>query len=125
MIIKDMTEKELKLGCLDIITKTVVELGQSKDDKTLTILASSLYEDLLDMYSNMHFEDIVKAFHYGVRNTDIFLLSVQNYNKWIKSHRQLIWNESSKEPERLDKRLKYRTKIGTGMKKISNIKLIK
>jgi len=50
-------------------------------------------------------------------------LNVQNYYKWIKSHRQLIWNEASKEPERQDKRLKYRSRKNTGISSIN--KLIK
>jgi hypothetical protein len=43
-------------------------------------------------------------------------LNVQNYYKWIRDHRQLIWNESSKEPDRRDKRLVYRSREGTGLK---------
>ena len=45
---------------------------------------------------------------------------MQTYYSWIKTHRQLIWNESSKEPEHQDKRLRYRSRNGTGMKSISN-----
>ena len=125
MVIKEIETSQLKLKCLDLITKTFVELGQVKDDKTLAILAQTLASDLLEDFPNLTFEDIQQAFRQGIRNTDRFVLNVQTYYLWIKAHRQLIWNEASKEPERQDKRLKYRSRKGTGLKSITNIKQIK
>jgi hypothetical protein len=115
-MIKDIDIKELELMCVDLISKTLVELGQIKDEKHIVILARSLAYDVKEDFKNLTFEDIVQAFRQGVRNTDSFVLNVQNYYKWIKDHRQLIWNESSKEPERQDKRLVYRSRKGTGLK---------
>ena len=123
MVIKEIENSQLKLKCLDLITKTFVELGQVKDDKTLAILAQTLANDLLEDFSNLTFEDIQQAFRQGIRNTDRFVLNVQTYYLWIKAHRQLIWNEASKEPERQDKRLRYRSRTGTGLNNIN--KLIK
>lgn len=126
MKIKEIETSQLKLNCLDLITKTFVELGQVKDDKTLAILAQTLASDLLEDFPNLTFEDIQQSFRQGIRNTDRFVLNVQTYYLWIKAHRQLIWNEASKEPERQDKRLKYRNRKGTGLNKIENkINLIK
>ena len=125
MKIKEIETSQLKLKCLDLITKTFVELGQVKDDKTLAILAQTLASDLLEDFPNLTFEDIQQAFRQGIRNTDRFVLNVQTYYLWIKAHRQLIWNEASKEPERQDKRLKYRSRKGTGLKSITNIKQLK
>ena len=116
MKIKDIDIKELELMCVDLISKTLVELGQIKDEKHIVILARSLAYDVKEDFKNLTFEDIVQAFRQGVRNTDSFVLNVQNYYKWIKDHRQLIWNEASKEPERQDKRLVYRSRKGTGLK---------
>ena len=115
-MIKDIDIKELELMCVDLISKTLVELGQIKDEKHIVILARSLAYDVKEDFKNLTFEDIVQAFRQGVRNTDSFVLNVQNYYKWIKDHRQLIWNEASKEPERQDKRLVYRSRKGTGLK---------
>ena len=115
-MIKDIDIKELELMCVDLISKTLVELGQVKDEKHIVILARSLAYDVKEEFKNLTFEDIVQAFRQGVRNTDSFVLNVQNYYKWIKDHRQLIWNEASKEPERQDKRLVYRSRKGTGLK---------
>ena len=125
MKIKEIETSQLKLKCLDLITKTFVELGQVKDDKTLAILAQTLANDLLEDFSNLTFEDIQQAFRQGIRNTDRFVLNVQTYYLWIKAHRQLIWNEASKEPDRQDKRLRYRSRKGTGLKSITNIKKLK
>tara|TARA_R100001463_G_scaffold6046_2_gene20020 strand:- start:343 stop:714 length:372 start_codon:yes stop_codon:yes gene_type:complete len=123
MKIKEIEISQLKLKCLDLITKTFVELGQVKDDKTLAILAQTLASDLLEDFANLTFEDIQQAFRQGIRNTDRFVLNVQTYYLWIKAHRQLIWNEASKEPERQDKRLRYRSRKNTGLNNIN--KLIK
>ena len=112
MVIKEIETSQLKLKCLDLITKTFVELGQVKDEKHIVILSSSLANDLKEDFKNLYFEDVQQAFRQGVRNTDKFVLNVQNYYLWIKAHRQLIWNEASKEPERQDKRLVYRNTKG-------------
>ena len=123
MKIKEIEISQLKLKCLDLITKTFVELGQVKDDKTLAILAQTLANDLLEDFSNLTFEDIQASFRQGVRHTQEFHLTVKTYYKWIKAHRQLIWNEASKEPELQDKRLRYRSRTATGLNNIN--KLIK
>jgi hypothetical protein len=115
-MIKDIDIKELELMCVDLISKTLVELGQLKDEKHIVILAKSLAYDVKEDFKNLYFEDIQASFRQGVRNTKEFHLTVKVYYKWIKEHRQLIWNESSKEPERQDKRLKYRSRKGTGLK---------
>ena len=116
MKIKDIEIKELELMCVDLISKTLVELGQIKDEKHIVILAKSLAYDVMEDFKNLDFEDIVHAFRQGVRNTDSFVLNVQNYYKWIRAHRQLIWNESNKELQHRDKRLIYRSREGTGLK---------
>jgi len=125
MKIKEYEKQELTLKCVELVSLTLVELGQVKDEKHIVILSQSLSNDLIEDFSNLYFEDIQASFRNGVRNTDQFVLNVQTYYKWIKAHRQLIWNESSKEPERQDKRLRYRSRTGTGLKQISNLKQLK
>ena len=128
MKIKDIEYKDLCLKCLDLISYTLVELGQQKDTDFNVILSRSLATDLLEDFGNMEYESVIMAFRYGVRDTENvkFVLNVQTYYSWIKKHRDLIWREDSKEPERRDKRLKYRSRKGTGLKLIGNkIKYIK
>lgn len=112
MIIKDIKEKDLILMCNDLLFRTVVELNQSKDEKWFLTMSVSLANDLKLDFDKLTFIDIQNAFRQGVRNTDDFVLSVKTFYKWIKSHRQLIWDNTSKEPERQDKRLKYRNTKG-------------
>ena len=115
MKIKEYDIQDLQLKCVELISMTLVELGQVKDEKHIVILAQSLSNDLIEDFGNLYFEDIQQSFRNGVRHTDTFVLNVQTYYKWIKAHRQLIWNEASKEPERQDKRLRYRSRKGTGL----------
>jgi len=125
MIIKDIKEKDLILLCNDLLFRTVVELNQSKDEKWFLTMSVSLANDLKLDFEKLTFTDIQYAFRQGVRNTDDFVLSVKTFYKWIKAHRQLIWDEASKEPERQDKRLRYRSRNNTGLKAISNFKQLK
>ena len=115
MKIKEYDIQDLQLKCVELISMTLVELGQVKDEKHIVILAQSLSNDIIEDFGNLYFEDIQQSFRNGVRHTDTFVLNVQTYYKWIKAHRQLIWNEASKEPERQDKRLRYRSRKGTGL----------
>tara|TARA_R100001443_G_scaffold947_2_gene3655 strand:- start:518 stop:889 length:372 start_codon:yes stop_codon:yes gene_type:complete len=115
MKIKEYDIQDLQLKCVELISLTLVELGQVKDEKHIVILAQSLSNDLIEDFSNLYFEDIQASFRQGVRHSEQFVLNVSTYYKWIKAHRQLIWNEASKEPERQDKRLKYRSRKGTGL----------
>tara|TARA_R100001463_G_scaffold72056_2_gene125933 strand:- start:398 stop:784 length:387 start_codon:yes stop_codon:yes gene_type:complete len=128
MKIKDIEYKDLCLKCLDLISYTLVELGQQKDTDFKVILSKSLAMDLLEDFPNMDYESIIFSFRQGVRDTENvkFVLNVQTYYSWIKNHRDLIWREDSKEPERRDKRLKYRSRKGSGLQLIGNkIKYIK
>ena len=45
-------------------------------------------------------------------------MQVKTYYKWIKDHRQIIWNNESTPERYQDKRLNYRSRAGTGTKKI-------
>ena len=119
MKIKDYKHIDLLLLCNDILFKTLVELGQTKSDDWLQVMSNSLAVDLTEDFPNMHDSDIVAAFRQGVRTTEKFVINVQTYYSWIKTHQQLIWSESTKEPERRDRRLKYRSREGTGLNLIN------
>ena len=123
MKIKDIEINELKIMCNDLLFKTLIELGQNnKDENWFVIMSNSLANDLIeDFGDSLTFIDVIMAFRQGVRSHEAkFVINVQTYYLWLKNHRQLIWNESSKEPERQDKRLKYRSRNGTGMKTIAS-----
>ena len=85
-------KNELNLKCVDLISKTLVELGQTKSEQEIVILARSLSDDLQQDFKKLMFSDIETAFRKGVRETDLFALNVKTYYKWIKSWRQVVWN---------------------------------
>tara|TARA_R100000963_G_C4578237_1_gene60335 strand:+ start:202 stop:561 length:360 start_codon:yes stop_codon:yes gene_type:complete len=93
--IKQENKKELTLKCVDLISKTFVELGQSKSAEEIALLAQSLTDDLFKDFANLMFADIENAFRNGVRNTDLFALNVKTYYRWIKMWRQIIWDARS------------------------------
>ena len=110
MEIKQMEMKDLQSKCVDLIAKSHLELRQKTDAETMVAFAQILAEDLKDYFETLEFEDIVQAFKQGVRNTDDFLLNVKTYTKWIKAHRQIIWNNEGQSVQRMDKRLHYKIK---------------
>lgn len=112
MEIKNIELKTLRENCVDLISKAYLELGQKPSKDDIVSFALILAEDLKLDFQNMTFESIRQSFRQGIRNTDKFHLTVKTYYYWIKTHRQLIWNESSKEPKQRDKRLNYRNTKG-------------
>ena len=98
--IKTMTKEELLMGSVDLISKTYIELGQNNvDEDTIMILSQSLAEDLSKTYKNFYFEDAQNAFNLGVRtpiNGDFIHLNVQTYMRWLRKHKDLIWDARSK-----------------------------
>ena len=79
MYIKQENKKDLTLKCVDLISKTFVELGQAKGEEDIVILSQSLADDLLKDFANLIFSDIEDAFRNGVRKTDLFALNVKTY----------------------------------------------
>jgi hypothetical protein len=92
MFISQENKDELILKCADLISKTLVELGQFKSDGDIAILANSLADDIKRDFGNIMFMDIQNAFSNGVRHTDLFSINVKTYYKWIKTWRQIIWD---------------------------------
>jgi hypothetical protein len=99
-LIKTMTKAELVIGSIDILSKTYIELGQHNvEEETLEVLAESLADDLQRVYKNFYFEDAKNAFSLGVRsqhNGDFIHLNVPTYMKWLRQHKQLIWDARAK-----------------------------
>jgi len=113
-LIKTMTKSELVIGSIDILSKTYIELGQHNvEEETLEVLAESLADDLQRVYKNFYFEDAKNAFSLGVRsqhNGDFIHLNVPTYMKWLRQHKQLIWDARAKVDQGADPRsvLHYR-----------------
>tara|TARA_R110001592_G_scaffold320606_1_gene598625 strand:- start:275 stop:655 length:381 start_codon:yes stop_codon:yes gene_type:complete len=123
-MINNIPIEDIRSEALKIMRNTYIELGQSPDALKLTSISYSLADDLSRDFKKMEMRDIWEAFRIGVRQTEVFHITVKSYYKWIEDHRQIIWNNETIEPNMQDKRLNYRTRKGTGMKRI-NIKDIK
>jgi hypothetical protein len=98
--IKTMTKEELLMGSVDLISKTYIELGQNNiEEDTIMIMSQSLADDLTKTYKNFYFEDAQNAFNLGVRSQisgDFIHLNVPTYMRWLRKHKDLIWDARSK-----------------------------
>ena len=99
-MIKQKTQTELEDLCLDLLSKTYIELGQHNvDAETKVVMAKSLAEDLRKTYKNFYFSDTINAFNLGVRsqdNRDFIHLNVPTYMRWLRVHKDLIWDARAK-----------------------------
>ena len=116
--------KELTKQCIGLISKTLVQLGQTKTDKDILILASTLAEDLMRDFGSMTWPDVEEAFRTGIRG-DKFALNVQTYYHWLRAQKKLIdeeiWKKNNQVTYRPDKRMIYRSKKGTGLLTIKKL----
>tara|TARA_R110000744_G_scaffold30329_6_gene71871 strand:- start:7094 stop:7477 length:384 start_codon:yes stop_codon:yes gene_type:complete len=124
-MISSISIEDARNDALEIMTRAYLELGQNPGEDTIVSFSLILAEDLKRDFDNMEMKDIREAFRIGVRETQEFHLTVKTYYKWIRSHRQVIWDNETVEPEMRDKRLNYRSRNGTGTKKIDNFNIKK
>ena len=109
-MIKKISESELTKMCVELLSKTYLDLGQHNvDAKTKVLMAQSLAYDLKKSFKNLLWIDIQQAFWNGVRNTDDFSINAKTYYKWIKIWRSIIWNNEDIPEQQKDKRLSYRS----------------
>ena len=118
-MIKNISIQELRGHATDILCKSYLELGQNPTEETIVSMGLILAEDLKRDFDNMEISDVMEAFRIGVRETKEFHLTVKTYYKWIKDHRQVIWDNETIPEQQKDKRLQYRSRQGTGMKRIT------
>tara|TARA_B100000963_G_C22545406_1_gene634180 strand:- start:752 stop:1108 length:357 start_codon:yes stop_codon:yes gene_type:complete len=90
MLIKEQNKKEITLQCVDLVSKTFVELGQAKTEQDIVILAQSLSDDLLRDYSKFTLDDVRNAFRHGVRHTELYVLNVKTYYNWLKAWKRIL-----------------------------------
>ena len=118
-MIKNIAIEDLRSEAVDIMNKAYLELGQNPSEDTIVSFAYILADDLKRDFDKMELQDIWEAFRNGVRDTTEYHITVKTYYKWIKSHRQIIWDNEKIEPNMQDKRLRYRSRKGTGMKRLN------
>ena len=94
-LIKTMSEEELLLSSVDLVSKTYIGLGQNNiEEDTIIYMSQELAKDLKKIYKNFYFEDAENAFHEGIRmdiKTDFIHFNIPIYIRWLKSYKDLIW----------------------------------
>jgi len=88
--LKELTEKVYEL-----IAKTSVEIGHRSDGKSMAALAKIFAADLIQekRFGNMTFNQIVEAFHIGVRfGKDEPFLNIRTFYKFVYAHKKIIDN---------------------------------
>tara|TARA_Y100001963_G_scaffold96637_1_gene133009 strand:- start:47 stop:439 length:393 start_codon:yes stop_codon:yes gene_type:complete len=123
--IKEENTQNLRTFCVDLLSKVFMELGQRPNENDIVKLALILTEDLQTDFGNLTKEDVKQAFRNGVRRTDKFHLNVKTYYSWIRTHRDLIWQNEGKDENHIDRRLQYRKRNGTGLIELKQSKLLK
>ena len=90
-ILKQENQKELTEKVLDLLAKTSVEIGHKTDSQTLATLSKIFAENLITekRFGNMTFNQIVDAFHLGVRfGKDEPFLNIRTFYKWVYFHKK-------------------------------------
>ena len=117
--------KELTKKCIGLISSTLVQLGQTKTDKDILILASTLAEDLVRDWKMLSWKDVEVSFRSGIRESEEFALNVKTYYKWLRTHKKLIdedvYKQNNLQSYTVDRRLKYRSKNNTGLLTIKKL----
>jgi hypothetical protein len=93
--LKQEKVEELKLKVLDLLAKTSVEIGHKTDPQTMASLSKIFAADLIQekRFGNMSFNQIVDAFHQGVRfGKDEPFLNIRTFYKWTYAHKKTIDN---------------------------------
>ena len=109
-MIKKISEAKLTKMCVELLSKTYLDLGQHNiDAKTKVLMAQSLASDLKKSFSSLLWRDVEMSFWNGVRNTDDFSINAKTYYKWLKIWRAIIWNNEDIPEQQKDKRLSYRS----------------
>ena len=107
--------KELTKNCIGLVSKTLVELGQTKSDKDILMLSTSLAQDLMEDFKTLTWEDVENAWRQGVRTdkSEVIVINVPNYYRWMKKHKQLLnedrYAQMNKDSYTPRKELRYRT----------------
>jgi len=82
-------EKQLKIDCVDLLSKCYLELGQKPDTEQVVLMAQLLYHDLVRYYGGMTIEEVKFAFEQGIRNSENGnFVNVRNFNIWLKEYKK-------------------------------------
>lgn len=84
-------KKGLTLDCIDLLSKSYLELGQKPTPETITLMATLLVDDLAHNYSSMELEEVAYAISKGIRDTEdgtSCFINVRSWSVWLSQHKK-------------------------------------
>ena len=83
-------QKQLKIDCVDVISKCYLMIGQKPDANQITIMASLFYDDIIRHYSRFTMDEIIFAMEKGIREGDeaSCFINVRSWNIWLRNHKK-------------------------------------
>ena len=93
--LKQENLQELTEKVIDLIAKTSVEIGHKSDPQTVASLSDIFSQDLIKekRFGNMTFNQVVDAFHQGVRfGKEEPFLNIRTFYRWVYAHKKVIDN---------------------------------
>ena len=89
--LKQENLEELKGKVYKLVSQTAIEIGHKADGKTMAALSKIFATDLIQekRFGNMTFNQVIDAFHLGVRfgDTEPFL-NIRTFYKWVYHHKK-------------------------------------
>lgn len=83
-------QKQLKLDCVDILSKCYTMLGQKPEAEQIVIMAQLLYEDLIQKYSTMTIDSVKFALETGIKDGEDLncFINARTWNVWLRSFKK-------------------------------------
>ena len=84
-------KKALEIGCVDIVSKAYLELGQKPTPENIALMGTLLANDLAHNYARLELAEVQFAFDKGIRNgeqgTSCFV-NVRTWNVWLNDYKK-------------------------------------
>jgi len=119
-------KKGLHIDCVDLISKSYLELGQKPTPETITLMATLLLDDLANNYGSMEMEEVAFAFNKGIRNADegtSCFVNVRSWSVWLSNHKKAA--QLARQQNRLTEYQRHRDNlkyIGDSINKAKRLK---
>ena len=83
-------QKQLKLDCVDILSKCYTMLGQKPEAQQIVIMSQLLYEDLIQKYSTMTIDCVKFAIETGIKDGEELscFINARTWNVWLRSFKK-------------------------------------
>jgi hypothetical protein len=105
-------KKGLHIDCVDLISKSYLELGQKPTAETITLMATLLLDDLAHHYGSMEFDEVAYAFSKGIRDAEdgtSAFINVRAWSVWLSNHKKAA--QLARQQNRLTDYQKHRDNV--------------